>query len=82
MSYIQPAIAISHDAQTPKLGSFFCSNYTGRKQRSTPSLLLPCIQLFICLTITLLFSCCYSTTAKRAALAFTMPLRVHRPSNL
>lgn len=65
-------IAISHDAQTPKLVSCFCSNCTGMKQRSNPSLFLP-IQLFICLAITLPFSCCYSTTAKGAAAPFSVP---------
>lgn len=38
MSYIQPAITISHDAHTPELGSFFHSNYTGmKKKKSNPS---------------------------------------------
>lgn len=67
MSYIQPAITISHDAQTAKPGSYFCSNYTGMKQSSNPSLLL----LFTCLTIILPFSCCYSMTAKHAVVPFT-----------
>lgn len=72
MSYIQPSI--SHDAQTTKLGSFFCSNYTAMKQRSNPSLRLLCFQLFIFLTIVLPFSCSYSVAAKSAAVPFTMSL--------
>lgn len=74
MSYIQPSISISHNAQTTKLGSFFCSNYAAMKQRSNPSLRLLCFQLFICLTVMLPFSCSYSVAAKSAAVLFTMSL--------
>lgn len=66
-------ISISHDTQTPKLGSSFCSNYTRLKQRSKSSLLLPCIQLFICLASTLSFSCCFGAAAKGAAALCSMP---------
>lgn len=72
-------IAISHGTQTPKLGSSFCSIYTGMKQRSKPS---------VPLTLhSAIYMSCYplaaaTATQPKVQLFLSPCLGVHSPSNL
>lgn len=75
-------IAISHDTQTPKLGSSFCSKYPGMKQRSNLSLLYPAFSYLYVLP-SHYYPLAAATVPQPKVQLFLSPcLGVHSPSNL